>query len=74
MDRTGTGKWAGLSPINPPSVYTPPPTTDPNAKRVPRKLVLCFDGTGNEYKSDGTETNILKIFRFLDRDAGNQCE
>ncbi|PWY69715.1 sporulation associated protein [Aspergillus heteromorphus CBS 117.55] len=36
----------------------PPPT---------RELVLCFDGTGNTFRADGGESNILKIFRMLDR-------
>jgi len=39
----------------------------------PRNLVLCFDGTGNKYKGDGTDTNILKIFHMLDKNAANQC-
>ncbi|KAE8381268.1 hypothetical protein BDV26DRAFT_278854 [Aspergillus bertholletiae] len=32
-----------------------------------RELVLCFDGTGNTFRADGSESNILKIFRMLDR-------
>jgi len=39
----------------------------------PRNLVLCFDGTGNKYKGDGTDTNILKIFHMLDKNAKDQC-
>ncbi|KAG8428364.1 hypothetical protein J3459_003997 [Metarhizium acridum] len=38
----------------------------------PRKLVLCFDGTGNEFHGDDSDSNILKIFRMLDRSAGDQ--
>ena len=41
--------------------------------RVPRKLVLCFDGTGNKFRGDDSNSNILKIFRCLDREAGDQC-
>ncbi|KAJ5109678.1 hypothetical protein N7532_002323 [Penicillium argentinense] len=33
----------------------------------PKQLVLCFDGTGNTFRADGTETNILKICRMLQR-------
>ncbi|KAI0471194.1 hypothetical protein F4859DRAFT_484720 [Xylaria cf. heliscus] len=40
--------------------------------RAPRKLVLCFDGTGNKFRGDDSDSNILKIFRCLDREAGNQ--
>lgn len=32
-----------------------------------RELVLCFDGTGNTFRADGGESNILRIFRMLDR-------
>lgn len=41
---------------------------------APRKLVLCFDGTGNKFKGDDSDSNILKIFRCLDREAGDQCK
>lgn len=39
-----------------------------------RKLVLCFDGTGNKFHGDDSDSNILKIFRMLDRTACDQCE
>jgi hypothetical protein len=47
--------------------------TAPNGKRPRRKLVLCFDGTGNKFRGDDSDSNILKIFRCLDRTAGDQC-
>ncbi|PGH11460.1 hypothetical protein AJ79_04835 [Helicocarpus griseus UAMH5409] len=37
----------------------------------PREIVLCFDGTGNTL-GEGGETNILKIFRVLDRTKENR--
>jgi len=37
-----------------------------------RSLVLCFDGTGNTFRADGTNTNVLKIFRMLDRTRDDQ--
>lgn len=37
-----------------------------------RKLVLCFDGTGNKFHGDDSDSNILKIFRMLDRSSVNQ--
>ncbi|CZR39073.1 uncharacterized protein FPRO_05735 [Fusarium proliferatum ET1] len=40
--------------------------------RKPRKLVLCFDGTGNKFHGDDSDSNILKIFRMLDRQADDQ--
>ncbi|KAI5860868.1 hypothetical protein GGS23DRAFT_214755 [Durotheca rogersii] len=42
------------------------------ARHAPRKLVLCFDGTGNKFRGDDSDSNILKIFRCLDRQAGDQ--
>ncbi|KAH8433374.1 T6SS phospholipase effector Tle1-like catalytic domain-containing protein [Aspergillus melleus] len=37
-----------------------------------RELILCFDGTGNTFRADGSESNILKIFRMLDRKRENR--
>lgn len=39
-----------------------------------RKLILCFDGTGNKFRGDDSDSNILKIFRMLDSNANDQCE
>ncbi|TVY84261.1 Uncharacterized protein LSUE1_G000870, partial [Lachnellula suecica] len=33
-------------------------------------IVLCFDGTGNKFHGDSSDSNILKIFRMLDRSSG----
>lgn len=38
-----------------------------------KKLILCFDGTGNKFKGNSGDTNILKIFRMLDRSGGEKC-
>jgi hypothetical protein len=46
----------------PPSLVTEPP---PPTHR--RKFVLCFDGTGNKFSGTESDSNILKIFRMLDR-------
>ncbi|PYH92051.1 hypothetical protein BO71DRAFT_458460 [Aspergillus ellipticus CBS 707.79] len=32
-----------------------------------RQVVLCFDGTGNTFRTDGTNTNILKICGLLEK-------
>ncbi|KOS20361.1 Uncharacterized protein ESCO_005313 [Escovopsis weberi] len=40
--------------------------------RDPKKLILCFDGTGNKFHGDESDSNILKIFRMLDRTANDQ--
>ena len=40
--------------------------------RVPSKLILCFDGTGNKYSGDPSDTNIVKLYQKFDREAPNQ--
>ena len=39
-----------------------------------KKLILCFDGTGNKFKGNQSDTNILKIFRMLDRSGDDHGE
>ncbi|KAK7510647.1 uncharacterized protein IWZ02DRAFT_111779 [Phyllosticta citriasiana] len=41
-------------------------------KRGQRKFVLCFDGTGNKFSGTNSDSNILKIYRMLDRGDGSQ--
>lgn len=41
-------------------------------KELPSKLVLCFDGTGNEYSGNTSDTNIVKLYQKLDREAEDQ--
>jgi uncharacterized protein (DUF2235 family) len=28
-----------------------------------KEFVLCFDGTGNKFHGDSSDSNVLKIFR-----------
>ncbi|KAH8777338.1 hypothetical protein F5883DRAFT_234384 [Diaporthe sp. PMI_573] len=44
----------------------------PGRRHKPRKLILCFDGTGNKFHGNDSDSNILKIFRMLDREADDQ--
>ncbi|KAK2748000.1 hypothetical protein FQN57_001591 [Myotisia sp. PD_48] len=39
---------------------------------TPRTFVLCFDGTGNKFSGTESDSNVLKIFRMLDRSQGDQ--
>ncbi|EAU35203.1 conserved hypothetical protein [Aspergillus terreus NIH2624] len=39
---------------------------------VPKQFVLCFDGTGNKFCGDESDSNVLKIFRMLDRSKSHQ--
>lgn len=36
------------------------------------KLIVCFDGTGNKYCGDTSDTNIVKLYQKLDREALDQ--
>ena len=36
------------------------------------KLILCFDGTGNQYSGDTSDTNIVKLYQKFDREALGQ--
>lgn len=38
----------------------------------PRRLVLCFDGTGNRFKGNESDTNVVKIHEMLDRHDRHQ--
>lgn len=35
--------------------------------REPKKLILCFDGTGNTFTGSNADTNVIKILNKLDR-------
>ncbi|KAJ8112089.1 hypothetical protein OPT61_g5464 [Boeremia exigua] len=36
-------------------------------RHVRKQFVLCFDGTGNKFSGTDADSNILKIYRMLDR-------
>ncbi|KAL4864674.1 hypothetical protein BDV12DRAFT_175879 [Aspergillus spectabilis] len=40
--------------------------------RPTKQFVLCFDGTGNKFAGDESDSNVLKIFRMLDRSKAHQ--
>ncbi|KAJ5792984.1 uncharacterized protein N7503_008962 [Penicillium pulvis] len=40
--------------------------------QAPKQFVLCFDGTGNKFAGDESDSNVLKIFRMLDRSKPHQ--
>ncbi|KAJ5683041.1 hypothetical protein N7462_006206 [Penicillium macrosclerotiorum] len=37
-----------------------------------KQFVLCFDGTGNKFAGDESDTNLLKIYRMLNRSQSHQ--
>ncbi len=39
---------------------------DSHTKKQSR-LAVCFDGTGNHYSGDTSDTNIVKLYQKLDR-------
>ena len=40
--------------------------------KPPSRLVLCFDGTGNKFSGDSSDTNIVKLYQMCDRGAKGQ--
>ncbi len=40
--------------------------------RIPNRLILCFDGTGNSFKGAPGDTNIVKLLNMFDRSAPRQ--
>lgn len=44
----------------------------PKEKKVHGKLLCCFDGTGNKYSGNTSDTNIVKLYQKFDRDADKQ--
>ena len=42
-----------------------------DANRESKTFVLCFDGTGNKFSGTDADSNILKIYRMLNRDQGD---
>lgn len=51
-----------------PAVHTEGSQTESEVRR----LVLCFDGTGNKFTGDGSDTNIVKIYQKLNRNTEGQ--
>jgi uncharacterized protein (DUF2235 family) len=45
---------------------------DTQLKRRKKKFILCFDGTGNKFSGTDADSNILKIYRMLDRSDNDQ--
>jgi uncharacterized protein (DUF2235 family) len=39
---------------------------------IRKRFVLCFDGTGNKFSGTDADSNILKIYRMLDRNGDDQ--
>jgi uncharacterized protein (DUF2235 family) len=44
----------------------------PSIDNKVRRLVLCFDGTGNDFQGNTSDTNVVKIYDKLDRNVENQ--
>ncbi|KAI4918056.1 hypothetical protein J4E90_002436 [Alternaria incomplexa] len=63
-----------------PQVSAQPPNNNPmdygavsrRPNHVTKKFVLCFDGTGNKFSGTDSDSNILKIYRMLDRNGDDQ--
>ena len=53
------------------SEFRPPPPPEVKS-RNPSCLVLCFDGTGNEFTGGEEDTNIVKIYKYCNREKKDQ--
>ena len=40
--------------------------------KTQKKLILCFDGTGNQYRANTSDTNVVKLYQKFDRQALDQ--
>lgn len=40
--------------------------------QVPNRLILCFDGTGNNFQGNTSDTNIVKLLEMFDRSTAHQ--
>ena len=56
--------------MNPNEMELARPAMGPSQQR--KKFVLCFDGTGNKFSGTEADSNILKIYRMLDRNGDDQ--
>ncbi|KAA8898764.1 hypothetical protein FN846DRAFT_961864 [Sphaerosporella brunnea] len=43
-----------------------------NGDKIPNRLVLCFDGTGNQFWGTPLDTNIVKLYQMCDRGSKKQ--
>ncbi|OCL04165.1 hypothetical protein AOQ84DRAFT_356540 [Glonium stellatum] len=44
----------------------------PEQKRIPNRLILCFDGTGDLFRGNTKDTNIVKLYHKFDRNSLHQ--
>lgn len=46
--------------------------TSTQSAKEPKKLILCFDGTGNTFSGSNADTNVVKLLSKLDRNHPDQ--
>ncbi|KAK2731618.1 hypothetical protein FQN57_003271 [Myotisia sp. PD_48] len=44
----------------------------PDDPSTPGRIVLCFDGTGNEFHGKESDTNVVKIYQMLEKNTPRQ--
>jgi hypothetical protein len=71
-ERISPKKLKPTSPLSTPRLDSVPPRNVKTPKIKPTRLVLCFDGTGNKFRGDASDTNIVKIYKLLERTAPGQ--
>lgn len=58
---------AGAQPLHPPLPEAEQPTTADKSVRRPRNIIICCDGTGNEFGD--ANSNVVKMYTALQVDA-----
>lgn len=66
------GRQASNVQDNPPETIPTQSEIGNRSRKSRRKFILCFDGTGNKFSGTDSDSNILKIYRMLDRDDSSQ--
>lgn len=59
---------------NPPGATPVQSDIGTHSRKSRKKFILCFDGTGNKFSGTDSDSNILKIYRMLDRDDSSQFQ
>ena len=42
------------------------------SRRAAHRLILCFDGTGNSFKGNSSDTNVVELYKKFDQCAPHQ--
>lgn len=55
-----------------PTTFEVAESYDGNERRQEKKLILCFDGTSNQFQGQDSDTNVVKLYEMFDRSDPHQ--